>query len=262
MARHAMSKVSLIVPVYNAEPWIDECMASIRAQTYKDVELIVENDPQASGAAAARNRGLDKATGEFIAFCDADDYLAPDAIEKLVGAMDGVDMVVGSFRKFGLFDATVSHGNEVLGREDVAAYTMSNLKAPMHHQMLSGCWAKLYRRSLIGRFPALMTAEDMAFNFDCLRLCKSVRFISDIVYHNRKRSGSLTTTFDEKDKTGLFGFMEALRYVKRFLKPFYTELEIENALDNSKAYHTCLYFMRICDQNGGTMRENLMRLYP
>ena len=252
--------ISLIVPVYNAGSWIEKCMASIRAQTCKDVELIVIED-KGTGAWNARNLGLEKATGKYVAFCDADDYLAPDAIEKLSGAMDGVDMVCGSFRKFGLFDAEVRHDNEVLGREDIAAYTMENLKSPMRSQMLSGCWAKLYKRELVGRFPALTTAEDMAFNFDCLRICKSVRFIPDIVYHNLKRTGSLSTTFDEKDKTGLFGVLEALRYVKRFLKPFYTELEIEDALDASKAYHSMLYFSRIMQQTGESPRDTLMRLY-
>ena len=253
--------ISLIVPVYLAEPWIDECMASIRAQTYKDIELIRVDDPEGTGAAAARNRGLDKATGEYVAFCDADDYLAPDAIEKMVAAMNGVDMVCGSFRKFGKFDAVVQHETKVMSRGHVAEYAMRNLCFPMKYQMLSGCWAKLYRRRKIGRFPALTSGEDLAFNFEYLMKCKEVRFISDIVYHNRKRDGSLTTTFDEKNKKGLFGFLEALGYVRKYLGQFYPEHEVEFALDNSKAYHSALYFMRIMEQTGKSPGDTLMRLY-
>ena len=158
--------------------------------------------------------------------------------------------------------AVVQHPNGTLDKAMLARYVMDNLRNPRQNQMLSGCWAKLYHHNLIGRFPDLTTAEDLAFNFDCLRICKSVRFISDIVYHNRKRSGSLSTTFDEKDKTGLFGVLEALHYVKRFLKPFYTELEIEDALNNSKTYHSMLYFTRIMKQTGESPRDTLMRLYP
>ena len=257
-----VSKVSLIVPVYRAEPWIDECIASIRAQTYKDIELIVIDDPQGSGAAVARNRGLDKANGEFIAFCDADDYLAPDGIERMVAAMQGVDFVAASFRKFGEFDAVVTHPEAVLEKNEVAHYVMGNLKEPRHNQLLSGCWAKLYKKSLVGRFPDLTTAEDMAFNFDYLMRCRKVRFIPEIVYHNRKRQGSLSTFFDADKKSGLFGFLGGLKYVETFLYSHGREWGVDDALDNSKAYHACLYFMRICDQNGGTMRENLMRLYP
>ena len=128
--------------------------------------------------------------------------------------------------------------------------------------MLSGCWAKLYRRDLIGRFPDLATAEDMAFNFDYLSGCKSVRFIGDIVYHNRKRFNSLSTTFDESNKFGLFGFLEALKYVKRFISVFDFEMNLDAAIDNSKVYHSMLYFMRICQYQGGSMQDVFKRLYP
>ena len=256
-----MGKVSLIVPVYRAEPWIDECMASIRAQTYKDIELIVEDDSQASGAAAARNRGLDKATGEFIAFCDADDYLAPDAIEKLVGAMDGVDMVCGSFRKFGDFEMTVTHETSILDMWQVAMYAMSNLKDPRRNQLLSGCWAKLYRRDVVGRFPQLTTAEDVAFNFACFSRCNAVRFISDIVYNNRRHGGSLTTTFDENDRSGLFGFFGGLKFVRRFLLQAYPDEEIGDAMDNYKAYHSALYAMRISGLSPQVIKETFRKIY-
>ena len=238
--------VSLIVPVYKAELWIEECMASIKAQTYKDIELIVIKDPHRTGAAAARNRGLDKATGEYVAFCDADDYLVPYAIETMVAAMEGVDMVCGSFRKFGKFEQIVSAKTERMSRKAVASYAMGNMRNPRTNQMLSGCWAKLYRRSMIGRFPNITTAEDMAFNFDYLRLCfRDVIFIPYIVYHNRKHEGSLTTTFDDKDRRGLFGFMEGLKYVKCFLSSFYSEEELESAIDNFKIYHSVLYAQRV-----------------
>lgn len=255
-------RVSVIVPAYKAEAWITQCLASIRGQTFKDIELIVIDDPEGTGAGAARNRGLDKATGEYVVFCDADDYLEPDAIEKLVSASFSVDMVVGSFRKFGEFEAVVRHDTKAMSMKEVADYVLGNLQNPRQNQILSGCWAKLYKRDLVGKFPRLTTAEDMAFNFDYLTRCKSVAFISDIVYHNRKRQGSLSTTFDEKDKPGLFGFLEALNYVEGFLAPFYYGAKIKPAIDNSKVYHTMLYFMRICQQTGWTMREAMSRLYP
>ena len=115
---------------------------------------------------------------------------------------------------------------------------------------------------MVGRFPELTTAEDMAFNFDYLLLCHRVRFISDIVYNNRKRDGSLTTTFDEKNKMGLFGFMQGLRRTEKFLQMFYGEDTLKSALDNSKLYHSLLYFSRICAQTGGTPREAFLKLYP
>lgn len=258
-----MPTVSLIVPVYKAEQWIDECKASICAQTYKDIEIIFIDDKEGSGAAAARNSGLEKATGEFVAFCDADDYMAPDAIEKLVAAMDGADLACGSFRKFGNFDQIVSHPTQMLDRAQVAQYVMGNLRSPRTNQLLSGCWAKMYRSDLISPFPELTTAEDMAFNFTYIHnwKCKRVKFIEDVVYYNRKRTGSLSTTFDQNDKRGLLGFSNALKYVHTFLSSFYAPSEVDEAIDNSKVYHSMLYFMRICEHTGLPMKEAFMALH-
>jgi glycosyltransferase involved in cell wall biosynthesis len=258
-----MKTVSVIVPAYKADEWIDECLASINSQSYEEIELIQIDDPEGAGPSAARNRGLEEATGEYVAFCDADDYLEPRAIETLVGAMEGVDMVCGSFRKFGDFEMVVRHPNATMSRSDVATYVLSNLRQPRRNQMLSGCWAKLYRRDLLGSFDeSLRTAEDMALNFDYLTRCRSVRFVNQLVYNNRKHNGTVTTTFDETNKDALFGFLEGLKYVKGFLSSHYEWHEIEDALDKSKVYHSALYFMRICAQNGGTMRDNFKRLYP
>ena len=255
--------VSVIVPVHKAEEWIDECLQSIYSQSYKDIDLIVIDDQEGEGAAAARNRGLAKAIGEYVMFVDADDYLEPGAIGTLVGAMsDDVDLVIGSYRKFGNFEMSMRHRTETLSLREVASYAMSNLRNPRDYQMLSPCWAKLYRRNLVGRFPLLTTAEDMAFNFDYLMRCHKVSFIERIVYSNRKHDRSLTTTFDESNKPGLFGFLGGLKYAQMFLAGFYPEDEINRAVDNSKVYHSLLYFMRICAQLGVSQREAFMKLYP
>lgn len=256
-----MPTVSVIVPVYQADEYIDECLASIKAQDYKDYELIVVDDPQGSGAAVARNRGLARAKGKYVMFVDADDYLAPGAIGKIINAIHGVDMVCGSFRKFGDFDAVVRGSDRSMEMAELAGYVMDNLAHPMNYQMLSGCWAKLYRMDMVSTFPHLATAEDMAFNYTYLRRCDSVRFLSDIVYHNRKHKGSLTTTFDPTNRDGLFCFLEGLKRVKAFLLKHYSTDEVEKAIDNSKVYHSMLYYMRICEQEGGSMRYVLKRLY-
>ena len=257
-----MAKVSLIVPAYKAEPWIDECLASIHEQTYKDIEIIVIEDPERTGAASSRNRGLAKATGEYVAFSDADDYLSPDAIERMVAAMEGVEMVCGSFRKFGQFDRIVTHPTAVLTRREVAYYVMGNLSHPDTNQMITSCWAKLYRRVLIDKFPLQNTSEGMAFNFKYLKMCENVRFIDSVVYHNRRHGGSLSTTFDPKNKFGLFGFLQSQRYVRTFLEEFFEEAALDEAMDKFKVYQSMLYFMRICDSEGSKAREVFNMLYP
>lgn len=255
-------EVSIIVPKRQKEPFLDECLASIRAQTYDDIELLVINDKNGNGPAWARNQGLEKAKGQYIAFVDADDYLETNAIEALVEAIDGVDMVCGSFRKFGLFESTVTHPEVTWTPPELSGYVMGNLTNPRKNQILSGCWAKLYKAELASRFPPFVTAEDMAFNFDYLRRANSIRFIPEIVYHNRKREGSLTTTFDEREKYGLFGFLDGLEYVERFLRQFVYEDSLRKALDSSKVYHSMLYFMRIAEHTKLPLNDVFRKMYP
>lgn len=108
-------RVSVIMPCYNGERFIEEAIASFRAQTYADKELIVVDDGSTDrsveivrrqggsvrlitqpnrGPSAARNRGLGAATGEFIAFLDADDWWEPDFIATMVGALKGSDAIL------------------------------------------------------------------------------------------------------------------------------------------------------------------------
>lgn len=105
------SLVSVIIPVYNVEGYIDRCMESILSQTYANIEIILVDDgspdscPQKcddwakrdrrvkvihklnGGVSSARNAGLDASTGEFISFVDPDDYLSTDAIEVMLSRM-------------------------------------------------------------------------------------------------------------------------------------------------------------------------------
>ena len=100
--------VSIIIPVYNAESRLEQCVMSIKTQTYTNLEICLINDGSTDGSGAlcdrlaaedtrikvfhkenggvstARNRGLDEATGEYVVFVDADDYLASNGIEKMV----------------------------------------------------------------------------------------------------------------------------------------------------------------------------------
>jgi len=116
------AKVSAIVPVYNVEMYLEECLDSIVKQTFNDIEIILVNDGSTdrspeimklyaskdsritvlnqpnSGVSAARNTGIEHASGEYILFVDSDDMIVPDAIEKLYRKADetGAELVIGN----------------------------------------------------------------------------------------------------------------------------------------------------------------------
>ena len=115
-----MDKVSVIVPFYNNEKYIKTCVDSIRSQTYQNLEILLIDDGSTDssgellkdcaktdsrirliyqknqGVAAARNRGLDEATGKYLTFVDGDDYIAPDYIEKFYrcAVEENLEMVI------------------------------------------------------------------------------------------------------------------------------------------------------------------------
>src|SRR3954467_8032343 len=117
-----MPRISVVVPIYNVEPYLDECLDSIARQTYRDLEVVMVDDGSKDSGPAiaerwaskderfrlvtqpngglgnARNTGIKHAGGELLAFVDSDDYLAPNAYELLADALDqsGPDLAPGN----------------------------------------------------------------------------------------------------------------------------------------------------------------------
>ena len=119
-----MPKISIIIPVYNVEPYLRRCIDSVLEQTMQDYEIVVVNDgstdnsgsicdqyanqydqirvihKQNGGLSDARNTGIKAATGDYILFLDSDDYLDTDALEKLwTGVNKNVDIIIGGYKK-------------------------------------------------------------------------------------------------------------------------------------------------------------------
>ena len=122
--RMKREKISIIVPIYNVEKYLERCVDSLVNQTYENIEIILVDDgspdycPQLcdeyakkdsrivvihkknGGLSDARNYGLCKASGEYILYVDSDDYIELDSCEKLVNGMaNNVDMVVGAYKE-------------------------------------------------------------------------------------------------------------------------------------------------------------------
>lgn len=222
--------ISIIVPVYNVEKYITECLESIRKQTYKEIEVILVDDGSTDksseicdefvkkdnrfnvihtvnkGVASARNTGLKNISGEYIFFLDSDDLLEIFAIEKMIQTLKlyHADMVCGNEQWVNEEDSPIGESRavnsdnvKVFDREEALRYFV-NLEW--------GSWNKLYKRNIHENieFPNYKIHEDEAIKFKLLERCSRVILINEKTYRYRQRQGSLTNTGDEGIKPDMF----------------------------------------------------------
>lgn len=235
-------EVSIIIPVYNAMPYLRRCLDSVIAQTRADFEVICVDDastddgtayierlafehPQIRlvrqevnrGVSAARNVGLDQAHGRYILFVDGDDFLdsrllemAVEKAERLSAQMTvyGYDEYYEgreSFVPLPVFDAP-----DLVDR----AFSLKDMEMPSTELTTPNVWRILYERSFIEglgvRFHEdLKTAEDLAFIYETLPYAGRVAAVPERLYHYRRDGGSTLTRGDR----GLSGF-RALAYAR------------------------------------------------
>lgn len=188
--------ISIIVPIYNAAPYLKACMDSLLAQTEKDLQIILVDDSSTdsslsiaqayerqdsrvevyrqahAGQSVARNTGLAHAKGEFIAFVDADDYIEPDWCQRHLAAMDGVDYVQSGY----------------IQTEGEKKYL------PKHPYRFTVVWARLYRKEALQglRFREGMIYEDILFSIALWLRNSRCRIIRYAGYHYTCNPNSTT----------------------------------------------------------------------
>lgn len=215
-------KLSIIIPAYNAEAYLPQCLDSILAQEQQGCEVIVVDDGSTDGTAAllerypdvkvihqenrgmstARNRGLDEARGEYILFVDSDDLLTDGALETLVAELTGEDII--SFNAKKLHDATGEQTYHPTIRESETTdgwsyYNRHRLEPTDIHFVC--IWQRAYRRQFLIEnnlcfADGLRRAEDDLFTTRAMLRAKSVKTITDCLYTYRVRQGSITRTAD------------------------------------------------------------------
>lgn len=200
-----MAKISVIVPVYKVENYLQRCVDSILTQTYRDFELILVDDgsPDSSGticdryaqmddrirvlhqknggAAAARNAGLDLASGEWIAFVDSDDWIHPQYLSILfqVAIQEGADVVTCRYEL--VKDSVKADDNEILPEivaEDKEEYWV-------HDRMGAVVpWGKLFHHEQFAnlRFPEGITTEDEYVTYKVLFECNTLIVLNNSIY--------------------------------------------------------------------------------
>ncbi len=218
--------VSVIVPVYNVQPYLDRCIRSILAQTYEDWELILVDDGSTDGCprlcdqyartderitvihkpngglSSARNAGLDVAAGKYICFIDSDDYVEPHLLERTVAVMeekrsDWCGFSMQQEDPQGNFLQTVAHKAvelQITTQTDRMAFLLKYL---LNYRIGWEACTHLYRGSIIRehrlRFVSEKTvfAEDLLFSFTYWLYASSCVVIEDPLYHYVQRADSL-----------------------------------------------------------------------
>lgn len=225
--------ISVIVPVYNVEAYLRQCVDSLLRQTWQELEIILVDDGSRDSSGAicdeyaaaydkirvihkanaglgmARNTGLDCAAGEYVIFVDSDDYPEPDMVSILYRRMAEcqVDMCKGGFRRFSEQGQTcymVRYENAVYPGERARTEFYPRLigSLPERKDSIEMCvWGAIYNMELIRRnrirFPSEreLISEDLVFNTEYMQYANGACTVSDIVYNYRINANSLTQRY-------------------------------------------------------------------
>ena len=217
-----MMKVSLLVPVYGVEKYIRQCSQTLFGQTYDDIEYVFVDDcsPDNSvavirqvlaeyphreqqvriirhdrnrGLGAARKTALEAATGDFVLNVDSDDYLALDAVGKLVACQQQTDSDIVSGNYSSHFeDGTIIYHREQYLNKDISLKLML-----IQHTLLPHIWARLIRKTMytehgIASVEGINMAEDMALTPRLIHAANKMAYVDDSVYFYRDDSSAST----------------------------------------------------------------------
>lgn len=228
-----MSKlVTVIVAVYNTEPYLEECVKSIVNQTYRNMEVLLIDDAspdnapkicdeyaakhefiqvvhkENGGVSSVRNLGIEMAKGEYVCFIDSDDYLHKDYLKEMVAAIEknNADVAVcGSYRQkeSGDFKQMCCKENGLL--DNTKAMSL------MFYDNAFGAypWNKLYRKSIIDKYDikydlSLRMSQDLVWVTTYMKECKKVEYVAKPLYYYRYNQNSVcrniknTGVFDRK----------------------------------------------------------------
>ena len=269
-----MPKVSVIVPIYNVEKYLEKCINSLLSQTLEDIQIILVNDgskdnsgniakeyeknnndrviyveKENGGLSDARNYGLKYATGDFIAFLDSDDYIEKNAYEEMYNKAieENADYVECDF--------IWEFPNKI--RVD-KQYPYKNKKEMLSFVRVVA-WNKLIKRQLIIdnnlEFPKGLRYEDIEFTYKLIPFVNKFAYVDKSFIHYVQREGSIANVQNERTAE----IFTVLDNVIEFYKKNNIYEEYRNELEyNYARYLLCSSLKRMCKIKDKTIREKLL----
>jgi CDP-glycerol glycerophosphotransferase len=249
--------LSIVVPIYNVEPYLAECLKSLAAQTLEDFEVIMVDDGSADGSrrlaedfaardsrfalldqphqgpGPARNLGLRHARAPFLAFADGDDVVPPSAYELLVSSLQetGSDLACGGVLRIEDGEPGPSSLHEKVFRRQVLCTHIMDRRSLVRDRTV---WNKVYRADFWRRRGLTFAAgiyEDVPVAMRAHVLATSVDVLDAVVYHWRRRdSGEVSITQRRTELSNLAERLAAIRSVRAFLDD--TAPELTDAFDS------------------------------
>ena len=245
-------KVSIIIPVYKVEQYLDQCVTSVINQTYKNLEIVLVDDgspdrcpamcddwarrdnricvihKENGGLSSARNVGVKAATGDFITHLDSDDWLESNAIELLVAEQErsGADVVWGKMMMHCL-DGNVELGEPHYRNKHEWILCYSKLTA----NIAMTCCRRLIRRSMllennIRAIEGCNYAEDKVQMTQIAYYAKSFSYIDDVIYHYNRLNECSLTAQNRKESFNIKAFREEMGSIL-WIENFYADKEKE-----------------------------------
>lgn len=267
-----MKTISVVIPVYNVEKYLSECLDSVINQTYKNLQIILVDDGSTdssgkicdeyaekdaritvvhqsnAGAGAAKNTGLDLVKGEYFSIIDSDDYIELDMYEKMVNSLEkyNADIVQCLFRNVFVNDS-FDRKYKIKGNYPKVLTSKSFLKEYLYDWKYAIFWNKLFKSSLLKeiRFPVGRKIDDEFFTYKLVCNAKKVVNIDNILYNYRMRK---TSVMNENNSDRLIYdridcFIERYNYISNV----YPSLKKNY---NLKLYDDLLYFKDSAKDNG------------
>lgn len=264
-------KVSVIIPVYNIEKYLRECLESACMQTLEEIQIIAVNDgstdssaeicqeflrkypnkfeyyyKENGGSASARNMGLDHATGEYIGFMDSDDWVEPDMYEKMYQCAIRQDLDMVFCRTFE--DECPGALEYVFPREgyftledmkkEIFPYLLPSVMPKGNFRNLRWCnWLRICKRSIIEEnhirfFDKSRRCEDLGFSVACTINSKNYYYLNERLYHNRPNQASKSRNYSKN-------MWKSIRALMEYLQNLTSECQI---YDFEHAMNICIFY--------------------